>query len=240
MSDRLLGGAIGAFIGLALLGLMSCAQLLPQDAQPTTPKQHLLASEQAFTALVNTATVAVQAGMIRPGSTMGEAIRAAVQTGNGALEGAQRAVTLGDNPSSLYWLSVLDGAMRSLRISLIAAQAANVKDVTDPGLTPDPPPEVTKPVTPDLVIPDVPPPIQPQSYAPQAQPAPVETAALVDVSQNRHAFLPEPVKADVIVEVGTPVGTFMQATRAPLRRGGYVYDPDYVQGGVRALATVGE
>ena len=231
-----------------LVGLSACAggpltPLLPEDAKPKTPLEHLTVSAETFRTLTQTATVAVRAGMLKPNSTMGDAVRAAIHTGEGALVGAQRAVALGDESSSLYWLSILDSTMRSLRLSLLAAQANNVKPLTDPGLTPEMPKIPAPP--PKLNIPDLPPPIDGASYAPDPvapaapPPAVVPTGPNPLTKSTPLSALPQPISAGVIVvEASAPVES--AAPPEPVLPNGMKLYRVMLEGAKAAAITVGE
>jgi hypothetical protein len=87
-----------------------------------TPNKQLLAADAAFTAVVNTATNAIDTGVLDPASDAGQAVKAAVITGKAALDSAHLALANGDMDQFQAKLAVAQSTIAVIR--QILAQAA--------------------------------------------------------------------------------------------------------------------
>ena len=105
-------------IPVFLLLLWACAPGQALD----TPNKQLLAADAAFTAVVNTATNAIDTGVLDPASDAGQAVKAAVITGKAALDAAHVALQNGDMDAFQAKLAVAQSTIAVIR--QILAQTA--------------------------------------------------------------------------------------------------------------------
>ena len=105
-------------IPVFLLLLWACAPGQVLD----TPNKQLLAADAAFTAVVNSATNAIDTGVLDPASDAGKAVKTAVITGKAALDAAHLALQIGDMDAFQAMLAIAQSTIAVIR--QILAQTA--------------------------------------------------------------------------------------------------------------------